>query len=443
MNKRHFITGALFWLAVLAGGYGLLRDELSRQSSSVSDLSDDLMSWASGQKQSIPVESRSTLQVALDDPIFLELADGEFRQVGMAVNIDGRYVRDPQLTRQFDIILYDDAKAAFPDGYELEYHTTPTSLDWVVKTMIPKERQKEIAAFIAKEWQLNQQELVAELKPVIKEGVRTAVKAVEDELPDILRAHRPEFRELGDKYETEILKEEILPLVKEEILPIVEEEAVPVAEDVGKTLWKKVSLWSFAWRFIADKSSMSKKDRVKEEFQRFVDEEALPELRSRSEEFKDVTETIVKRSMENPKVKAALKRNLKRVAEDPELHRLIAAVVREAVVENETLRNALEDHMKNQQTKTVMKMAGDRMEPMVRDIGDMIFGSREKGITPEFSRILRSQILKKDRRWFVMVPREASTENDQTVVARIGLTPMIYPMGFGGTDLSPLTPVQK
>ena len=32
------------------------------------------------------------------------------------------------------------------------------------------------------------------------------MKAVEDELPGILRNHREDFRALGDKYETEILK---------------------------------------------------------------------------------------------------------------------------------------------------------------------------------------------------------------------------------------------
>lgn len=395
--------------------------------------------WLTHRRQTLQITSEQSLAVALDDPIFLRTSGEEFRQVGVLVNIDGRYVRNPMYAKSFEAIIYDDALAEFRDGYQLEYHTTPMSLDWVVKTMIPPERQKEIASFIAEEWRSQQRELMSELKPVIREGVRTAMKAVEAELPAILRAHRPQFRELGDRYETEILKEEIVPLVKEEILPIVEAEAVPVAEDVGRALWQRVSIWSFTWRYIFDKSPLPKKNRVRAEFQRFVDEEALPELRARSDEFIEMTEVIVRRSMENPRVKEVLRRNLKRVAEDPELHQLVWAVVKEAVVENETLRKSLEAYMRDHQTRTAMKLAGERLEPMVRDIGDMIFGTREKGITPEFSRILRSQILKKDRRWFVLVPAAKPTDNG-TIRAVVASSPMIYPMGFGGTAQSPLTP---
>lgn len=429
----------IFWAAVLTAGYLMVRAELSKQSSSFQGLAGNVSKWLAHRHKRMHVVSDVSLPVALDDPIFMRTTGDEFRQVGVLVNIDGSYVRNPMYAKHFEAVIYDDALQDFPNGYRLEFHTTPMSLDWVVKTMIPPERQKEIAGFIATEWQSQQKEIMGQLKPVIQNGVRTAMKAVEDELPDILRAHRSEFRDLGDRYETQILKEDIIPLVKAEILPIVEEEAVPVAEEVGQALWKRVSLWSFAWRYIFDKSPLPKKNRVKAEFQRFVDEEALPELRSRSDEFIRLTENIVKRSMENPRVKTVLKQNLKRVAEDPELHRIVWTVVKEAVIENETLRKSLEAYMKDRQTKVAMKLAGERLEPMVRDIGDMIFGTREKGITPEFSRILRSQILKKDRRWFVIVSASGETTGTE-VRAVVAANPMIYPMGFGGTDQSPLTP---
>ena len=46
-------------------------------------------------------------------------------------------------------------------------------------------------------------------------------------------------------------------------------------------------------------------------------------------------------------------------------------------------------------------MAGDRLEPVVRSIGDELFGSEDAGINPDFARVLRSQILGKDRQWIV------------------------------------------
>ena len=440
MKQRHFIIGTLFWLATVAVGWFVLRSELTTQSSSVAALSSDLRQWVTDQKESLVSVSEYEIQIALHDPVFLRNSDGSFRQVGEVTNVDGTAKRDARPADRVDVSVYADAVSECPDGFELEYYTTPMALDWVARTMIPPARQKEIAALILDEWKLQQQEVMARLRPVVREGLQTALNAVESELPQILRNHREEFHALGDRYQAEILKAEIVPLVRKEILPIVEEEAIPVATEVGKALWKRVSLWSFTWRYVYDKSPLPKKNAVKEEFQRFVDEEALPELRSRSDQFIDMTETIVKRAMENPEVKAVLKKNLKRVVEDQELRKLVWMIVRETVVENETLRTELEAYMRDQETRAAVKLAGERMEPVVRQIGDMIFGSREQGITPEFSRVLRSQILTKDRRWFVMVPTTVGRRKDGHIDIVVATTPMLYPMGFGGNAQSPLTP---
>ena len=445
MKSRHIIFGILTWSAALAAGWTTLRSELSDQSSSIADLSTDVQRWVTDSHQELNVKASERIVVALGDPIFLQNADGSWHQVGTTINVDGTDSRDPVITTECDVLIYNHAIEQLPNGYRLDFHTTPMSLDWVVKTMIPPKRRKEIATLITTEWASQQEEITASLRPVLEQGIRTAMKAVEDELPQILRAHSEDFRQLGDKYETEILKAEVIPLVKSEILPIVEEEAVPVAEEVGRALWKRVSLWSFTWRFIYDRSPLPKRDAVKSEFQRFVKEEALPELRSRSDQFIDTTEVIVRRAMDNPEVKAVLKENFKRVVKDRELREIVRSIVREAVVENATLRRELDAYLEKHETKAAMELAGDRLEPTIREIGDLIFGSREKGITPEFSRILRSQILTKDRRWFVMVPIENDAKTTgvvDTVAADWASESMMYPMGFGGTAQSPLTPMK-
>jgi len=437
------VLGALFWVISIATGWYVLHSELSQQSSSVSAMSSDVRSWVSGHQQRFNAVCDEHVMVAVGDPVFLELPDGSFRQVGLTTNLHQKFSRDAFASRAFDVSIYQSAMAEFPNGFQLDYHTTPTSLDWVAKMMIPPERQKAIADMITKEWKQHQLELMTELRPVMQDGLRTAMKAVEGELPTIVRSHRDEFRKLGERYEADIIKAEVIPLVREEILPIIEEEAVPVAMDLGKDLWNRVSLWSFTWRYFYDKTPLPKKDALKIEFQRFIDEEALPEIRSRSDEFIEVTETIVKRSMENPRVKAAMKKSFKQVAEDPELHRLVWSIVRKAVVENATLRTELDDFMKTQETRLALRTAGDRLEPIVREIGDMIFGSRETGITPAFSRILRAQILAKDRRWFVMMPTFDNLQKRGEVFVDATDTPMMYPLGFGGTAQSPLTPAGR
>ena len=87
-------------------------------------------------------------------------------------------------------------------------------------------------------------------------------------------------------------------------------------------------------------------------------------------------------------------------------------------------------------------------------IGDALFGNREKGITPEFSRVLRSQILLKDRRWLVVIPATPGSQasaiqttpaagnrgNDQLGIVT-GAEMMDFPIEFEGTAQSPLTRV--
>ncbi|MCA9084596.1 MAG: hypothetical protein KDA81_11100 [Planctomycetaceae bacterium] len=447
MNARHLIVGVIFWIAVVVGGFLILRAELGKQSSSVTNLAKEVSHWATGNRSTFHAICDEPFPVAINDPIFLRTSDGTFRQAGYVSYVPGLLTRDPQLASSLKVELYDQGSPEQKGGVVLEYHSTPTALDWVVKTMIPPERQQQIAELIAERWQEHQQEVMAQLRPVMQQGLREAIRAVEDEIPHVLKAHEEQFRQLTDRYEEEVLRAELIPLVRREILPVVEDEAMPVAEEVGRALWKRVSLWSFTWRYLYDKAPLPKRDALKTEFQRFVDEEALPELRSRTDQFIEMLERIVKRSMENPNVREVLTRNLKRVASDAEIHALVKSIVRAAVTDNQTLHQRMDEFWKTEETRAAVRLAGDRLEPTVREIGDMIFGNRETGITPEFSRVLRSQILQKDRRWFVIVPERTSAPDSSVfAVGQIRVSSaaesMPYPMGFRGYGQSPLTPIQ-
>ena len=283
---------------------------------------------------------------------------------------------------------------------------------------------------------------MAQLQPVLREGVRRAVKAVEAELPYIIDNHRDEFRHLGDRFEAEILQEELVPLVRDEIFPVIQEEIQPLAMEIGKSLWDRVSLISFTWRYLYDASPLPERHAVRTEFQRFIDREAVPELEARTDEFIEITKVIIKRVMKNERVRNTFRNNIQRVVEDPELQHIVGDILREATVDNAVLRHALKDYLNSNETRAAMRVAADRLENMVRAIGDLIFGTREQGITAEFSRVLRAQVLRKDRRWFVMLPDDANTDPD-TVKITVASEPMLYPLEFSGQRQSPLTPESR
>lgn len=453
MRSRYGIIGVVSWAMAIVSVFLLLKTEMQAQSSSVSALTDELGAWLTSQHTQYTAQSEDSLSIAREDPVFLEISPGQYRHVGQVVSTDGSTSRDRKWVDCIQVEIYDEALEVIDGPFELQFHSASLSLDNVAKTMLSKNRRREIQELIEATWEAEQEQVLDRLQPVLRDGLRTAFNAVEEQLPDVLKRHEDEFRQIADRYEVDIVKAELLPLVKDEILPIIEEEGVPVAKEIGKQLWKKVSLVSFAWRLMYDKSPLPKRDAVKAEFQRFVDQEVIPTLKDRSDELQDVTEAIVKRSMKNPEVRKVLKKNFKQVVEDKQLHRLIWSVVKEAVVENQTLKMRVKAHLKNEHTKQAFKAAGNKTEDMVRAIGDSLFGTRETGITPEFSRILRVQLLTKDRRWFMLVPSSVDPSSvdpsaaDTDHVGSANVIPMkmatdsmIYPMGFGGSAQSPLTP---
>jgi hypothetical protein len=82
--------------------------------------------------------------------------------------------------------------------------------------------------------------------------------------------------------------------------------------------------------------------------------------------------------------------------------------LREAIADNPQLHQVWREVWSSDEAKQAIDLAGQRLEPVVRQIGDDLFGTREEGINPDFARVLRNQILGKDRRWVVATPADVS-----------------------------------
>ncbi|MEJ7593189.1 MAG: hypothetical protein WKF77_16710 [Planctomycetaceae bacterium] len=186
---------------------------------------------------------------------------------------------------------------------------------------------------------------------------------------------------------------------------------------------------------------------MKTEFDRFLEQEVRPQLEARSDQFVTITQRIISRVSRNDRVRSVIRENLRKVSSDPELQAIIWSVVQESISQNENLKTSLQDYWKSAEVQNALQVANVRFEPTARAIGDAIFGNRENGVTPEFSRVLRSQILLKDRRWLVVVPHgtghpkpgESSSHSRDDLLILIAKESMEFPIEFQGTAQSPLT----
>ena len=447
MPARQIIIGSLTWCVLGTTGLLAMRSQFADKPQGLGDVAFGISRWLAGAKDEQIAKADVLVVLAPGDPILMQGSDGSWRQVGLVRN---HFATEPAAayTREASVILYDDVNTTFPDGFVLEYHTTPTTLDWVVRTMIPPERQREIARLIADDWRTHRAEFVAKLQPLVERSLQITIDEIEKALPDVLSAHRSDFARLGDRYQVEIIRAQVVPLVREELLPIVEEEVRPVATAMGKDLWKRVSVWAFTWRYLYDASPLPERNAVQKEFDRFIEQETLPILAARADEFVAVTERIIARISRNEKVRSVVRENLRKVMSDPELQAIIWDILQETLVENEAVRTSLLDYWKSAEVQDALQLASARFEPTARTIGDTIFGNRETGITPEFSRVLRTQILMKDRRWMVVIakpnrPETAVTSKPSGPLQIIpAVEPMLFPIDFEGETKSPLTEFQ-
>jgi hypothetical protein len=185
---------------------------------------------------------------------------------------------------------------------------------------------------------------------------------------------------------------------------------------------------------------LPEKHLVEQEFRRFSDEEALPILMEHSDDFLAVVENSLKDTARNPRVRAALRRNLVKMMEDPQLQSVLGSIFREVVVDNPRLREALERNWQSPQAQAAFQLAGERLEPTVRRIGDWLFGTPAEGISPEFAKVLRNQILHKDRRWLLMRdmnPAQAVAGNVPRIV-QVRLAPReVSPRMIGASPAKP------
>lgn len=438
--NRQLITGTVAWVATIVVAALALRGGLSTSAKEPIGIVRDVSRWVLGQQETFRTTCPQRILLAAGDPVLMQNPDGTYRQIGI-VSDCGTRDRVPRYTSEATIQLYEEFLPPRGHSFTLQYHATPTSLDWVAKTIISPARQQEIAELIEADWIRHQADVVQRLRPIMREAVVRAVGAIEAELPLAMRQHRAEFLQIGERYESEILERELIPLVKSRILPVAIEEIRPVATEIAEALWSKVSLLSFTWRYLYDVSPLPERNTVKKEFDRFIEEAAIPELESRADQFVQTAERILERVSQDDKVRDVVRRNLQAIAEDAELRQVIWKVLQQTIVHNNNLHRALDEYWNSRETRAALQLASSSFEPTVRRIGDMVFGTREQGVSPEFARVLRLQILTKDRRWLLFThdTSNAAPGDDQPVAVVVATEAIPFPIVFDARSQSPLS----
>jgi hypothetical protein len=405
------ILGSAFWIVLLVSAVKIsapLRESTSSGNATIA-------SYLSGPQQAITALDPSK-RLRLYDPIFYQNQDGSWRQVG--------YVKAKSASDSGNRIVLSWYARDVPESEceLIQYHDSG-SLQTVVTTMFPAEKRQQIQQRIAAAMAQHGEELTRAFVPLVRQSLQESIPIIEAGFRQSVRSHRDEIDALADQWNQEIVEQRLLPMARREIMPIVRRHGQPVAEEIGMELWDRASLWRFGWRALYDKTPFTRRNLVRQEWERFTEEEAIPVFESHLDDVVVAVQRTLQDVSANRRVRAEVSKVADELVQDPQTRQLVRIILKETLLDNEELRTVWTNVWSSPRAQRALNLAGDRLEPIVRKIGDDLFGSEDLGIDPNFARVLRSQILRKDRRWIV-----ANRTGNSSERIELATTTMQYPI---------------
>ncbi len=396
-TRRKVLLGALLW-AALAGGATLA-------------------------VASLPAEQRIRLEhikvemwrALLESPptFHADFAYGTVLQRGNGVMaiVDGRMVRvgevvrvrpDPGSRAVRVTFALDDRREGLATfrptaGAAAVSRSQATSFVFAAKKLLPLERR----ARLAQEWEAFRARHAAafarELGPLSLDLAKGALRAVADELPAVAARHRRELDRLVESLQGELAGKPIAELLASELWPILERHGAAPAEAIGRELWERVPLMSFALRAAADRVLDDGPVRVEERWKRFVEEEALPVLREQRGAMETALAAVARDALADPELKRGLATIAARVQDDPVVQALLRRMTRELITDNPRL----EAWLRQLPTDPMLKPRFDRLTAQLQEfldpVGDLLFlDASRQGINPDLADLIRLLLLERD-----------------------------------------------
>lgn len=373
--------------------------------------------------------------VALDQSRSLQRRDSVFLQRSDTVVQVGYIERIEKSGNQQWVHVRWYQRTVDAQSCRLEAYQNHGRLEDAIQLMFPPEKRRRIERLLAVAMKQHGQRVASHVGPILERALRRSLPAIESGLRSSMTKHRAELDQLAGRWNDEIIEQRLVPLAKQEIVPIVRRHAEPVAQEIGRELWERASLWSFTWRALYDKTPLPRKHLMKREWDRFVEQEAIPVLEDHADEIARAVQRTLAEVAESPRVREELSAAAEAISRDPQSRVLVQSLLREAVVENPSLRQVWVDLWSSDEVRTMLESEGRLLEPLIRQIGDELMGTRQQGIDPGFARLLRNQVLQKDQRWVMATEHD---ERAEPIVIEAAVQRAVYPrpMFTGGQEFA-------
>ena len=286
-----------------------------------------------------------------------------------------------------------------PSKVRLTLHEPPSSVAAVAGQLFPPQRREAVAAIIRRWGREHASEAARDMLPIFRGALTRSIPIVQRAVGESVRQHPEMTDRVVENFRDRVVAQHLVPLAKDRVLPIVRRHAEQPALDIGRQLWDRASLWRFAWAAVVNKSGLPEEDQVAAEWERFVEEEAIEVFESNVEPITAAVSAIVVDVAADQIIRERLGQAAGEIASDRDTQALVQTVVRDALVRNEDLRRVWIDALSSPQAKAVYQKQSPSLRRATQQINDLVLGSAREGLTPELVRVVRREVLGKDRRW--------------------------------------------
>ncbi len=411
MHRRletRLVVGLLIWVAGLVTFLVLA----TRSPEGARATASELWSYIVHRPVVVEVEFDLAQVIRVGDPVF-GVVDGQPLVIGRICQVENSESTEKGYvyTDRAFLSMNNHAPKIGASDY-FTFHETPDNIGWVIETMLPKSTRDEVADLITQAYRNNYQEIAEALRPIIGDTLRGAADIIEEDLREAMQKREAEFARLGERFKTELIDEDIVPLIQHEIWPIVRQETEPLVALIMQELWEEVSIWRFTWRALYDATPMTNQNLTGKEFQRFFDREITPILEAHVPEFIELQKVLLTKITRNKEVEAVVSTSFTRVVNDPEVQQLMLDILRDVFVGNDRLRETIEQQWKSPRAVAALETVNQRLDPTIVEIGALLFGSIDEEIADDFATVLRNRIMRKDNRWLTLVSADRSQGSD-------------------------------
>ncbi len=400
------MVGGGLWVLFFVLGYRHLADPLRGGDRRALQ---GLWSFLVARPMTVTLSFPEAVEISVGDPVFYQAPGGQLEPIGEVdalrrdgSALDGLHASPLSGVREVSCLLRDLGPRGLSGGARARLVNVPQSESWVLRTLFPPER----VAAIAREWNrtllAHREEIFEVLAPLLRRIVRDLQEILVLDLPAALAKRRGPLAAIGQRFQAEVVEKEFAPLLRSELWPVIERRAQPVIDAISAEVWERLPLWSLTWRIVYGSLPLANRTPLRTEINRFWGEETVPILRDHAQDFLALLRDIMQEASANDRVAAAFRRSFDELLRDQELQHEVRLAFQEVILDNPRFHDRMAEIWSSPELARAFHVLAERLRPFLQQVSDDVLGTRAGGITPEFARVLRTQILQKDRRRIII-----------------------------------------